>query len=337
MKKLLLVTIALTAFVLFSCNQAASSDDTKKTSGGTEKPAGSSTNEVDLRNKDKSGTSVKRSAAADADDDAPIGVYVKKDPTCKFGPLTDEDLEKLISFEDDEKGFKINYTTPEALKDYVLLTRIIYIDKNGNWSTRQNIDRYAINEIVNSKAHVKDSYSWVYPLVLPGNTYSFAIQFQYYTPTVYSKDAFGLVSAGPDFQLFYSVTPKHGIGIIDDLPEDYNSPDFTVFEDGVFSLKNVIPVESESSVIKSIGLYGTNLSDKYWTDFQWIDGYDEEITDEPDSAITIDMTKRGKVTAYPYVYCQFMYKYYLKDYDDCDFQTPEFCSEIIENTFFVNK
>ena len=93
MKKILLVTIALTAFVLFSCNQAASSDDTKKTSGSTEKPAGSSTNEVDLRNKDKSGTSVKRSAAADVDDDAPIGVYVKKDPTCKFGPLTDEDLE----------------------------------------------------------------------------------------------------------------------------------------------------------------------------------------------------------------------------------------------------
>ena len=332
MKKLLLIASVLTAFALISCSQA----NNESGSGDTQK-------EVDLRNKNDSGKSVKRSAApdtddaADTDEDAPIGKYVKKDPDCRYGSLTDEDLEKLVSFEDDEKGFKINYTTPEALKEYALMTRIIYIDNNKNWSTRQNIELAAINKVVGSDAFVKDSYSWVYPLVLPGKTYTFAIQFQYYKATV-SSTGFNVGEAGPDFQLYYSVTPKHGLGIIDDLPEDYNSVEYTEFKDGVFSLVNVIPVESEVKLQKSIGLYGTTSSTKYWEtgEFAWVDGYDEDITDSA-SATILDMTKRGKVTDYPYVYCQFLYKYYLEGFDDSNFQTPDFMSQIIKNTYFVKK
>ncbi len=313
MKKLLLLVTALTVFALISCSQTSGDSDSDSASDPD-------VTEVDLRNKNSSGTSVSRTAA---NNNESIGEYVKTDDDYNYGPLTDADLENLISFEDDEKGFKINYTTPASLREYKLMTRIIYIDNSKHWSTRQNIEMYAINE----NGHVKDSYSWVYPLVLPGNTYNFAIQFQY------SKDG---DPNPPDFQLFYRVTPKHGIGIIDDLPEDYNSADYTDFEDGVFSLHDVIPVESEVKLQKSIGLFGTKSSDKYWTgDFKWIDGYDEDITDDPDSATIMDMSERGTVTDYPYVYCQFMYKYCLEGFDGCNFQTPEFVSEIIKNKYFV--
>ena len=235
MKKILPLLIAITTCIATACSPATNST------------SASSTTILDLRNKNSSGTSVTRTI----NNNGAIGVFLEKDlGSQSFGSLTDTELENIVSFSDAENGFTINYTTPESLRDYQLMTRIIYIDNNNNWSTRQNIEQSAINITDNTGTHVRSSFSWVYPLVVPGRTYKFAIQFQY------SKNG---VTNPPDFQLYYHITPQHGIGIIDDLPRGYNSSDYTNFSNGVFSLQNVIPVESEVPVQKSIGMFGTGF------------------------------------------------------------------------------
>lgn len=316
MKKRIFGTLLVISllFVVTSCANGNSDDSKQK---DWQETNSTNTRIVDLRNKDSSGNVVSRSVVNPS---SPIGTFLEKGGAQSYGGLTDEQLANIISFEDDDNGFKINYTTPESFKTYTLSTRIIYIDGNGKWSTRQNINDNEINE--NGK--VKDSYSWVYPLVLPGKTYKFAIQFQYRGS-----------GNPPDFQLIYEVTPLHGKGIIDDLPSNWESSDYTEFKDAVFSLKNVIPVESSSGVRKSYGLYGTNSATEYWVDFKWVGGGEEQITNDSD-AKTINMKNRNYHTNYPYVYCQFFYRYDIEGFDFCNFEAPEFVSKIIRNTDFLN-
>lgn len=281
---------------------------------------------IDLRNKDINGN-ISRNAITT--NKGPIGQFFKKEIDCYYGDLTDEDLLTLISFEDAEKGFKIIYKTPEKLqgKNYHFQTRIFYIDGNNNWSTCQNINFNYINE----NGCVIDECSWVYPWVLPGKTYTFAIQFQYA-----NNDPEG--PKGPDFQLYYKVTPNHGIGIVDDLPKDYDSIDYTSFENGIFSLINVIPPESEYELLKTGALWGIDVNTEHWgqnANRQWLKGFDDEITDDENSALVKDFN--GFVTTdLPYVFCQFSYKYYLEGFDYCYFNTPGFTSKIIDNVEFKN-
>ena len=311
MKKIIAGALLVISSLVFVTGCSHGNDDKNQ-------PESKSSNSrtIDLRNKDSSGNVVLRSAA-DPASSAPIGVFLEKGGAQSYGGLTDEELAAIISFEDDPDGFKINYTTPASFENYTLSTRIIYIDGNGKWSTRQNINNNEINE--NGK--VKSTYSWVYPLVLPGKTYKFAIQFQY-----------GGNNA-PDFQLIYNVTPLHGKGIIDDLPSDWDSSVYTDFKDAVFSLNNVIPVESSLGVRKSYGVYGTNSATEYWVNFSWIGGGEEQITSESDARV-IDMRNKGYKTNYPYVYCQFFYRYDIEGYDFCNFEAPEFVSKIIQNKNF---
>lgn len=314
MKKLVLVLISISFVGLF----LACSSDVK--SPYNSKPI------IDLRNKDVNGNNVSRNAIAPSEE--PIGKFVRKEIDHYYGSLTDEDLQSMISFEDDEKGFKINYKTPDKLKgkDYFFLTRIYYIDGNGNWSTCQNLN----SDFVNEDSHVVDEVSWVYPLVLPGKTYTFAIQFQYA-----NNDPEG--EKGPDFQLYYEVTPKHGRGIVDDLPKGYDSVSYTSFENGIFSLVDVIPPESEYELLKTGALWSIDENTSHWlvtANRKWLRGFDEEITDEQ-SALVKDFN--GFVTTdLPYVFCQFSYKYYLEDFDYCYFNTPGFTSKIIDNIEFRN-
>ena len=335
MKKLLLAAFALSAFVLISCSNDSTSGNSGTNSDNPPAPTNDTRATIDLRNKDSSGVSVSRTART-AEEDAPIGKFLKLDSNANYtGPLTDEDLQSMISFEDNEKGIKVNYKTPASLNEYALYVYFRYMDNNGNWSTRQDFDLFSMHDVVGEDAHVKQAYSWVYPFVLPEKTYTFGIHFQY-VKAKYIQGEVKTTEEGPNFLIYYQITPKHGIGIIDDLPKDWNTPDYTVFKDGVLTLENVIPPESEYKLQKTISLYGTNSKDKYWTDFKWIGGGDEDITDKPDSATTMDLRNQNIHTDYPYVYCEFLYKYYLEGFDYCYFQTPSFMSKIIENTDFKN-
>ena len=274
MKKQLLFFISFFLFALVSCSDSNSSL----------KEISNPPSFIDLRNKSFSEKSMSKKSIGS---NIGIGCYIGKDNNSKcFGILSNEDLKSIVSFEDDKIGFKINYNTPKKLEEYSLITRIVYIDGNGKWSTRQNINYAAINEfnIDTGSYVVKSQYSWVYPFVLANKTYKFAIQFQY------SKEK---ISNPPDFQLYYEITPLHGIGIIDDLPYNWNSSDYVSIKDALVSINNVIPVESSNGVFKSIGLFGTHSNNTYWNEFSWIGGYDEKIEDEENSSTTIDMSEKN--------------------------------------------
>ena len=276
---------------------------------------------IDLRNKDNTGNSIQREAVNSSDSE--IGYFYGTDEgEIDFGGLTEEDLRALISFADDENGVKVTYKAPEKYKNNYFMTRMIYIDGNGHWSTRETPNYDKLNaRVYNSETgnfEKISEYSWVYPLVLPGKTYKFSIQFQY--------------TGGPDFQLYYLVTPKHGLGIIDDLPKGWVSSDYSKLEDSVFSLIDVIPVETKGVVKKSIGLWANDIKE-YWGTSTFVGCYDEDIENE-ESATFVDLKKMNYFTDKKYVFCQFMYKYYLEGFDDCDFQTPDILTPFTENTYF---
>lgn len=303
------VTLLCTAFFCYGCKRDAEVKN----------------QEIDLRNKDSNGISVARTAINNESSD--IGVFYAKDEGSRsFGGLTDEELEALITFEDDENGVKVNFTSPDKFKDYWFMTRMIYLDGNENWSTRMTPDMVAINHYSSETNTfvVNSEISWVYPLVLAGGTYKFAIQFQY------RKDGID-ESLCPDFQLYYILTPKHGLGIIDNLPKGWDSAKYAHLDNSVFYLTNVIPIDV-TGVKKSIGLWETDEL-KYWGSSHMVGCYDEDIDDISD-ATTVDLKSKDYYSEKKYVFCQFMYKYYIDGFDNCCFQTPDFLTPLTENTYF---
>lgn len=276
---------------------------------------------VDLRNKDSNGVSVSRAAANDLEFH---WEFIEKDAGSRYGDITDVEIDSLISFEDDQEGFKVNFTNLERLRQYTLLMRIIYMDGNQNFSTRQEIHYSELNDL-QIGGSVKN-YSWVYPLVIPGKTCKFAIQFQYFTSD----------GTAPDFQLYYNVTPLHGIGIIDDMSSEAKNADHFRIDGTTVYIEDVIPVEAEGTIFKKFGIFtkDDNTSGQ-WQDMKWLEGYSEAISDEQGSATTIDLSRITSKSASKYFFFQFNYGYNIEGYDFCEFATPDFISSIHPNELFL--
>lgn len=218
----------------------------------------------------------------------------------------------------------------EKWKSYWLKMRVFYIDGNNNWSTVQELDDQKLNGGVYDEKGVwlgsnNHDYSWVFPFVLSGKSCKIVIQYQYFKDDV----------AYPDFEAYYSINPKHGLGVIDDLPADWDSTKFTSIKPTEYTIHDVIPVES-SKVVKSLIVWG-NDSTTPWTKPKWLDEIDEELTDadKTNKGFTTDLTKAKKAYSdKPYMFCQLSFTYYLEDYPYCKFHSPEFLSPVIENTYF---
>lgn len=252
-----------------------------------------------------------------------------------FTALTKEELNALVTFEDDTNGFKINYTTPEKLlnKYYINNLQVISYDANDNISTRQYMKTGKLNETIDGKYCVTREYSWTYPFVIPDKTYSFLIQFGFISSND-EDDKF-------DFQLKYTITTKHGFSEPQSLPKGFDSKKNCKLENGVFttSIKDLLPTENNEisiyNIQKDLTVWGTN-SDRYWdfdhSDCQWLANKTLDIdTEDPDSRYIVDLTKYSEIDTKgkEKVYCQFMYKFLIDGYDYCSFNSPELLTAIV--------
>lgn len=275
---------------------------------------------IDLRNKDLNGN-ITRSVVTSEFSYSYEGL--DQSINSSTGPLTEEDVKSLITFSDDPNGFRVTYTDSPKLDNYTIsYIDIHYIDGNENFSTKQNLTSYCRNEF----ALTKETFSWVYPLVNPGKTYKFSVRIKWYC-NENTSDNFTL-------QIFYNITPTHGIGMIDDLPRNYDSSDYVTLENKLLTIHDVIPVESTDVVEKQVQIFGKKTNSDHWiTEVHHVKSYRVEITSFDDnSAITFDFSNENLETELPYLFCQFMYTYTLEGYDYCKFYTPEFLSPIVKSS-----
>lgn len=273
---------------------------------------------IDLRIKNADGQAIARLAE---DDNYEFSYkYLEIGGNPKMGLLTDEEAKNILSFEDDPKGIKINFTMPEKYDDYDLnWFELVYIDGNGNWSTRQQVERFVYAG--------KREFSWLYPLVIPGHTVKFSIQIM-----------MGRGEAETNFQIFYEVTPRHGIGIVDDLPAEYDESKYISYNNGKVSLNDVIPPDSSTIVTKSLGYWGAEHSDKS----QVWDGTSNMFNCYPGG---IQLDYYGSPTDFylftesssekPYFFIQCGYDYTIEGYEGLSFASPRICTNPIENNFFT--
>lgn len=278
---------------------------------------------IDLRNKDASGN-VSRSVTEDFTETELPFTLVGFDSNQRFNGLPVEQAKNIAKFYDAENGVKIVISKPEYLqgKNFILSSNIIYIDNNSNWTNRQNLNWEKLNPYneENFQYCMADTVEFVYPFVLPNTKTRLVIQYIFGDPSG---------EPAPDFQVVYEFTPKHGLGVVDDLPKTWNSTDYTSLVDRTFSLEDVIPVEA-TEVVKVVTLYSTNNRSDYWNGMEWCGSYTEEILTQ-DDALSIVIPEDIKATK-DYIFAQFVYQYNIEGFDYCHFSTVDFTSKIIDAT-----
>lgn len=292
---------------------------------------------IDLRIKDSNGNVV-RSVTENSVQAEELEYSININQNQNFGDFTEEMIENLVKFYDDENGFKIALTVPESFSGSLENVNVIYIDDNKNWSTVQALNWDTIHywDVNLGDITSYDNIEWVYPLTTPNKKFYFAIQF-------FFKSC--------NFQVEYSLTPKHGIGMVDDLPVGWKSSDFISINENVLTLNDVIPVEVVKTVInengeeeevitvhKMVTVFATDTKG-YWQGQVAIGGYTEVITDLSKSLeleIPVDdaISEQYKGNAYKYIYIQFYYNFILEGFESTTFRTNEFLTEITENTVF---
>lgn len=312
-KRFVFILFYLLLFVLFGCS--------------SEKDY--SIKQIDLRNKDTKGNVVTRNVSDEDSKDVFNVEFLRiEDYRGNVDLLSEDDIKDLLTFEDDTEGFKINFKNPEKMKDYNVDMNVCYVDDNYNASTRQILDYFWLNNYKEEEGCyvVRENVSWVFPLIIPNKKCQFLFHISFNGKNG-SDD-------GISFMSIYEITSAHGIGIIDNLPKGFKSYEYTSVENGIFSLHDVIPVESKQ-VKKSINIFSSNRSEVHWDPTgQWIGALTEDITDEENSEFCMDLNKIENTSDAPYFFCQFQYQYELEGYDYCTFNTPEFLSYITENTIF---
>ena len=314
MKNILKIVIPLifVTGILLSC-----SDSTRSTTGidgsdSTDLPI------IDLRIKNSDGQALLRSVGNETYEFSYNFIEIGNGG--KLGLLTEDEAKNILTFEDAPNGIKINFSKPESYDiDSFLWFELVYIDGNGNWSTRQQVDR--------SVFAGKRSFSWLYPLVIPGRTVKFAIQI-----------LMGDNESQTNFQIYYEVTPKHGIGIVDDLPAGYNDSNYISYDKGKVSFNNVIPPDSSTVVTKSLGFWGAEHIEKYkiWDGTsQMFDCYASNITLSKYGLPTDFYLFTERTCDKPYFFIQCGYDYTIEGFDGLNFATPRICMEPIVNDFFT--
>lgn len=298
---------------LFSSPTGSSAGESTTTGGGNDEIKDLPV--IDLRIKNAAGQSISRAAEDEAVEFSYKFLEIGGNP--KLGLLTREEAKNILTFEDDPQGIKINCTVPEKY-DSINWFELVYIDGNANWSTRQQADWFVYGD--------KRNFSWLYPLVIPGNTVKFVIQLM-----------MGANENEANFQIYYEVTPVHGIGIVDDLPAGYDESKYISYSNGKVSLNNVIPPDSSTIVTKSVGFWGAEHSSKV----QVWDGTSDMFSYYP-SNIKLDyygmptdfyLFTNG-VSSKPYFFIQCGYDYTIEGFDGLKFASPRICTDPIENNFF---
>ena len=283
---------------------------------------------IDFRNKAKDGTVFAgRSVRAAGDDTALTQEFlgVSRYAGYEFTGLTDEEVGKIITFEDSAAGLKVVFNTPESYKGKQLYQLdMILEDENGNWSTGVSVDK---SVIADNLSVAKESFSFEYPLVYPDVSQKFHFQ-------VYFE--------GTNGQWSYSVTPKHGKARVDALPKGYVDENYCSYKDGLISLNDVIPPEAQE-VSKEATLRLKKEGQDKWSsngdrlisiknkleDYgQKNDAYIGDISNIDIDGNPVDMSE------YPYFFVTMQYKYKLKNYDLLTFSSPNLSSKVYENNFF---
>ncbi len=322
MKKTKLLALSLCAISLFfaSCAQNPDSD--------SDSVSNTSLSKIDFRNKEKNGTVFSGRSARAAGDDGALTqsfVGVSRYNNYTFDGLTDEEISKIIKFEDSAAGLKVIFNTPETYKGKEIYQLLMTLeDESGAWSTQVSV---AKSVMADDSGKVKDSFEFEYPLVYPNVSHKF--WFQVY----FENDLWG--------HWGYTVTPKHGKARVDTLPSDYVDSNYIKFENGLVMLNDVIPPEA-LKVSKAIALKLCNDPNDKWggvqdkrfhvlkdLDYgQKQDGYIGDISNIDDNGDTIDMS------LYPYFFVSMQYEYKIKNFDNLTFYSPTLSSNMYENIFF---
>lgn len=316
MKKTSLLVLSVCAISLFFAGCAQNS-----------KEKDASLSKIDFRNKEKNGNIFTGRSARAADDGSLTQAFVgvSRYGNYTFEGLTDEDISKIITFEDSAAGLKVIFNTPASYKGKEIYELSMTLeDESGAWSTQVSVDK---SVIADENGKVKDSFYFEYPLVYPNVSHKFWFQV-YFENNVWGHWG-------------YTVTPKHGKARVDTLPKDYDYTKYIKFENGLVLLNDVIPPEA-LKVSKDIALKLCNDPEDKWGGLQdkrfhiskdldygqKVDGYIGDIPNIDDDGHTINMAE------FPYFFVSMCYEYKIKNFETLTFRSPSLHSVMYENTFF---
>lgn len=328
--KLLMATFCITALLGISgCKQPAGNTPSQ------ENPPVVTSKVIDFRNKDSYGKVIAaRSVLRAAEDSALEQKFEEVQEITTLGGLTEEDISQIITFEDSENGLKVFYKTPESMRgSYSPVFNMVLVDSNGNWSTQMN-NRWS-KICAGEDGIIFDEFSFEYPLVIAGKKTSFWFQPTYKDPLTKEIKA--------EFQWRVSVTPKHGTGMVDPLPENFDSfsNEKASYKDGRFTFTNVIPPVGET-VVKSIYVYVLKDKNEPWKfrPYGELNDYDIDYGQSTDFYLG-DLVKTTDedidFKEWPYFIVFMKYYYTVKGWDDIRFSTPVIYSPCYENDGFFGK
>lgn len=311
MKKLLfaLFTAICISFVFTACSNSADSSD----NGGSGKKSEKTVNALDLRNKL---TSSDRTAirAAENDDQEETNGRVESViawPMTYAGAPVDVLNGSFISLKGKKEGIEITVTCPEGFQDKKFsYFQVVYIDNNDNDSTFATVS----DTVMNKDGKVNPEFTFIYPFTKPGDTVKLRIQ--------------GALSPDNDRIELVTKTPSiGGAGVIDDLPEDFSENRIGGYSEWDVStnkirIHDVILEDGKENKGKpAINIWGTTANDGSDYNPQIIYEADLDASFDPSEEAYIDLAKLLKKTPYtgikdgqpvqdyPYVFCQFEYRY----------------------------
>lgn len=261
---------------------------------------------------------------------------------CDNGKNTEvfDKMKNAIKFEDCEDGIKLIFTKPA---DYDKVTWIVfqYVDGNGNRSTSIDSDKW--NEIFDG-TDGNGNFEIIYPLVSAGKEAHFWVMLGNNKET----------EANPNVSFFYEVMPEHGLGVVDDMQEDYRETDYISMEDGhTMNIKMLIPPYAKN--LKKI----VTLHEQNGGTYAWYDGAVNKIAvfeDTEDDAEALEASKNGEEYIFDmdlsekdlsegvfknnsHVFVSLIYRYTMEDekFDGYFFATPEIKSLPVANTYFKSE
>lgn len=354
----LLLGLSIITFTV-SCSQL---------SGGN---TGTDYNEVDLRNYNSEGD-VYRSASGNNDN------YIFSSEVANdyynfyrkgyeyFGGADCPDwVLNSVTIEDCEDGIKIVYHRPQGIPDFsdkpMAWFSVDYIDGNGNLSTSTTIPYDQMNDCYDASGNwelkIRDSFSVLFPLVLPGKEIHISVHYGYGSQTATENDIDDIKPSDTgnndnEFAIVFKVFTAHGKACIKDLPKNFTTSNElgqksvnhvkikNETEGLIFSTSGVIPPEGKN-LRRAYHIIEASSNDKYfgdnWNDVGWVD----EAVENPKNSDKINLLK-FKVAKdnnnglshsknLPYIFCQFNYSYELEEYPGIIFRTPILTTSIIES------